>query len=301
MEACEQTIPVINTNGRQGVSVVIRSLNEAKLLPQCLGQIQLQQINLPVEVILVDSGSTDGTLAIAESFGCKVICIAQADFSFGRSLNVGIEQAAFSIVVAVSAHCIPAGKRWLERLVTPLLVGTSQMVYGSQLAGRGSRSSEINYFHEKFSRLSGLKTKPLLNNGNSAFLRQLWAIRPFNEQLPAQEDMEFALWHMIHSQAKLYFCSQAKVLHYHNDRNKTLFKRIYRELSVEFYLGQNSLSQMLAFFVMVPFFIGKDLTTSYKKGVARRALKGIFAFRAVQAAAYLQAFRTHQQFVLGRA
>lgn len=276
---------------------MIRTLNEAKFLPLCLSQIQSQQINLPVEVILVDSGSTDGTVAIAESFGCRVICIAQADFSFGRSLNVGIEKAAFSIVVALSAHCIPAGKRWIERLVTPLLNGTSQMAYGTQLAGRGSRSSEVNYFHEKFSCCSGLKTKPLLNNGNSAFLRQLWTIRHFNEQLPAQEDMEFALWHMTHSQAKIYFCSQAKVLHYHSDRNKTLFKRLYREISVEFYLGQNNLSQMLAFFVMVPFFVGKDITTSYKKGVTSRALKGIFAFRAMQALAYLHAFRTHRKFV----
>jgi glycosyltransferase involved in cell wall biosynthesis len=283
------------------VSVVIRALNEAQFLSQCLKKIQSQQINLPVEVILVDSGSSDETVSIAKSFGCKVVHIAQADFSFGRALNLGVEQADYTIVVAISAHCIPVGKRWLGRLVAPLLNGTSQMAYGSHLAGRGSRSSEINYFHEKFCHCSGLKTKPLLNNGNSAFLRQLWATRPFNEQLPAQEDMEFALWHMQCSDSQIYFCSQAKVVHHHNDRNKTLFKRLYRELSVEFYLGQKNLQQMLVFFAMVPFFVSKDLATSYKKGVMRRAFKGIFAFRAVQAAAYLQAFRTYQQFVRGRA
>lgn len=297
----EHSIPLTNSSDPIGVSVVIRAHNEAQFLAQCLSQIQSQQINLSIEVILVDSGSSDDTVAIAESFGCKVVHIAQADFSFGRSLNVGVEQAAYSIVVAISAHCIPVGKRWLGRLVVPLLKGTSEMAYGSHLAGLGSRSSEINYFHEKFCHCSGLETKPLLNNGNSAFLRQLWATRPFNEQLPAQEDMEFALWHMTHGQAKLYFCSQSKVLHYHKDHNKTLYKRLYRELSVEFYLGQKTLLQMLIFFAMVPFFVGKDLTTSYKKGVMLRAFKGIFAFRAVQAAAYLQAFRTHQQFVQGRA
>jgi rhamnosyltransferase len=301
MATGESTITLSNTSAPIGVSVVIRALNEAQFLPKCLSQIQSQQLNLPFEIILVDSGSCDETVVIANSFGCKVVHIDQAEFSFGRALNVGIEQAAYSIIVAISAHCIPVGKRWLGRLVAPLLNGTSEMAYGSHLAGRGSRSSEINYFHEKFCHCSGLKTKPLLNNGNSAFLRQLWATRPFNELLPAQEDMEFALWHMTQVQAKLYFCSQSKVLHYHNDRNKTLFKRLYRELSVEFYLGQKNLPQMLKFFVMVPFFVAKDLTTSYKKGVMRRAFKGIFAFRAVQAAAYVQAFRTHQQFVLSRA
>lgn len=293
-------MPLSNANALLGISVVIRAFNEAKFLPRCLRQIQSQQIDLPFEVILVDSGSSDETVAIAEAFSCKVVHIAQADFSFGRALNAGVMHSTYPIVVSISAHCIPAGKRWLERLVAPLLMGISHMAYGSHQAGRGSRSSEINYFREKFCLCSGLKTKPLLNNGNSAFLRHLWTTRAFNEELPAQEDLEFALWHMAHSQAKLYFCSQAKVLHYHNDRNKALFKRLYRELSVEFYLEQKNLAQMLIFFAMLPFFVGKDLTTSYQRGVVRHAFKGILAFRAVQSAAYLQAFRTRQQFVLGK-
>lgn len=290
-----------STASTLGVSVVIRALNEAQFLPHCLKRIQRQRLDIPIEVIVVDSGSSDATVAIAESHGCKLIHINQADFTFGKSLNLGIEQAKHTMVVAISAHCIPVGDRWLCRLLAPLLKGQAQMSYGSHLAGRGSRSSEINYFHEKFCHPSGFSSKPLLNNGNAAFLRQLWTQRPFNEQLPAQEDMEFALWHMTHTKAQLYFCSQAKVVHHHNDVNKTLFKRLYRELCVEFYLGQNNFACMLGFFAKVPYFLINDLVSSYKKGVMLRALKGIFAFRAVQSAAYLKAFMTHNRFIEGRA
>lgn len=293
-----QTLPSADT---LGVSVVIRALNEAQYLPQCLKRIQQQRLEIPIEVIVVDSGSSDDTVAIAESHGCKLVHIKKEDFTFGKALNLGIEQAQYSLVVAISAHCIPVGNRWLARLLLPLMTGQAQMTYGSHLAGRGSRSSEINYFHEKFCFPSGYSAQPLLNNGNGAFLRRLWTQRPFDEQLPAQEDMEFALWHMTHSKAQLYFCSQAKVVHYHNDVNKTLFKRLYRELCVEFHLGQNNVARMGGFFARVPYFLIKDLVSSHKKGVMFRAVKGIFAFRAVQSAAYLSAFATHNRFIEGRA
>lgn len=280
-----------------GVSIVIRALNEEKFLPECLRKIKEQSVDAPIEIILVDSGSVDRTVEIALSHGCKVVEIKKSEFTFGRALNIGVEQSKFNVIVAISAHCIPVGKKWLSKLVSPIISGHAHMTYGSHLASKGSRSSEINYFHEKFCHSSGLKNSPLLNNGNSAFLKSLWSKRSFNEFLPAQEDMEFALWHMKNSFAKLYFCGRSKVVHHHNDRNKTLFNRLYRELCVEFSLGQKNHIQMTMFFISIPYLILKDLITSYKKKAMMKALKGIFAFRVVQAAAYFQAYRHHQSFV----
>ena len=76
------------------VSVIIRTLNEEKYLSELLNEIKNQQSNsFIIETIIVDSGSTDKTLVIAKSFDTRVVHIKKEDFSFGRSLNLGCENA----------------------------------------------------------------------------------------------------------------------------------------------------------------------------------------------------------------
>ena len=90
------------------ISVVVRTLNEAEHLDDLLSGIAAQQTEgLPHEVVLVDSGSTDDTLKIAEKHGCKILHITREEFSFGRSLNIGCELATGDILVITSGHCVP--------------------------------------------------------------------------------------------------------------------------------------------------------------------------------------------------
>lgn len=71
------------------VSVLIRAYNEERHIARLLTGIR-QQRDVNASVILVDSGSTDATVAIAEQFGASVVHIAAEDFTFGRALNVGM-------------------------------------------------------------------------------------------------------------------------------------------------------------------------------------------------------------------
>ena len=71
-------------------SIIIRTFNEAKHLGRVLQKIDRQHgRDDDREVLVVDSGSTDDTLAIAKSHGARVLHIPRAEFSFGRSLNRG--------------------------------------------------------------------------------------------------------------------------------------------------------------------------------------------------------------------
>jgi glycosyltransferase involved in cell wall biosynthesis len=55
------------------ISVVIRTLNESKCLGELLTAIESQVPQLyDWEVVVVDSGSDDGTIAIARDFGCRI-------------------------------------------------------------------------------------------------------------------------------------------------------------------------------------------------------------------------------------
>ena len=276
-----------------GISVIIRALNEGKYIGACVQSIINQDLSLPYEVILVDSGSKDDTVKIAEELGCKVIAIPKNDFTFGRALNTGIRNAKFDIIISISAHCIPIGNQWMIHLVEPLIQKRGAMSFGKHFAPESSRCSEISYFSAKYHGESRQIFRPLLNNGNSAFLKSQWENHPFDETLPAQEDMEFCLWHMKNSSATLYFSASAAVTHYHNDRNQVLYQRLYKELSVEFYLDQNNWKYLLAFLLTLPIYILKDLTVSYRKGVILRAFRGILAYRAVQTLAYVKAWQSY--------
>ena len=64
------------------VSIIIRTYNEQRHLPELLTAIQAQQTSFSHETVLVDSGSTDNTLKIAEQFGCRIKHIEKEYFSF---------------------------------------------------------------------------------------------------------------------------------------------------------------------------------------------------------------------------
>lgn len=267
------------------VSIVIRTLNEERYLPNCLEAIKSQVYSSAIDLVLVDSGSVDSTVSIAEQHGCKVVRIKKSDFSFGRALNIGIANANHDVIVVISAHCVPASDYWLQELVCPLQSGEAEMVYGSHSADPFARSSEINYFEKKYSGSEGVKVRPRFNNGNSAFLKKLWLARPFNEYVPAQEDIVFSSWHMERG-ATLFYAPKARVCHYHNDKNKTLFARIHKETYVELMLGERNLVWFFLSMLSIPKRIVLDFSLAKKRGVFVRAFRGIIFFRLVEGAAY---------------
>lgn len=101
-----------DNNPPRRVSVVIRALNEGKHIGRLLKGLEQQTVKLD-EVILVDSGSTDNTVAIAEAAGCTVVHIAKNEFSFGRALNKGCAAASGDILLFASAHVYPV-YNWLD-------------------------------------------------------------------------------------------------------------------------------------------------------------------------------------------
>ena len=114
------------------VSVVIRALNEAEHLPALYDGIA-RQTRQAEQVMLVDSGSTDATVAISEAAGADIVHIAPEDFSFGRALNVGCAAAHGDVLVFVSAHVYPVDEFWLERLIAPFEEHDDvSLVYGRQ-------------------------------------------------------------------------------------------------------------------------------------------------------------------------
>jgi glycosyltransferase involved in cell wall biosynthesis len=84
------------------VSVVIPAFNAAETLAEAI-ESALAQTREPLEVLVVDDGSTDATAEIAERFGPPVICIQTANSGVSRARNTGIERAAGDYVAFLDA------------------------------------------------------------------------------------------------------------------------------------------------------------------------------------------------------
>ena len=176
------------------LSVVIRTLHAARHLPDLLKSIGEHEFGAHTcEMVLVDSGSTDGTAQIAESHHCNIFRISKADFSFGCSLNVGCAAAAGDALVFVSGHCIPYDRHWLARLVEPLQQPDIAFSYGRQIGGETSHFSEPQIFAKYFPSESRIPQDGFYcNNANSASLRSDWEALKFDEELTGLEDVDIA-------------------------------------------------------------------------------------------------------------
>ncbi len=211
-------------------SVIIRTYNEARHLPDLLKGIRSQIApGFDIEVIVVDSGSSDTTLAIAESYKCRIEHIRKEDFSFGRSLNIGCQAATGDVLVIVSGHCIPANQNWLASIATPVADGKVAMAYGRQIGDDNSRFSECMIFGKYFPSSSQLPQQGFYcNNANSALLRSVWQNNPFDEELSGLEDMYLAK--QISSKGmKIGYVADAVVYHLHQEDWSRIKNRFERE------------------------------------------------------------------------
>jgi rhamnosyltransferase len=172
--------------------VVIRAKNEARFIGETLQAIFDPAALAPRQVVVVDSGSTDGTQAIVQSFPTKLIQITPEEFTYGYALNLGVAQVDTEIVATLSAHSLPSSADWLRNLIAPFSRPRIAGVYGRQLPRANATLFELIGM-----RLTGvlsdsprmLDQKPLFSNANGAFRRALWLDHPFDERIGGAEDI----------------------------------------------------------------------------------------------------------------
>jgi glycosyltransferase involved in cell wall biosynthesis len=86
------------------VSVVVRVFNEAARLEKLFEDIDKQLYGGEVEVVVVDNGSSDRSAEVAKCHGAEVVTLPQTEFTYPRSLNVGVEAASNDVVFVTVAH-----------------------------------------------------------------------------------------------------------------------------------------------------------------------------------------------------
>ena len=174
------------------VSVVIRCKDEAPSIGRVLDVLDGQTVR--PQVIVVDSGSTDGTLDILRPRDLELVEIPAASFTYGGALNTGTERASAEVVVALSAHSFPRDDRWLEHVLDAMAEPDVACASGQGVGPDGAPLTARMRQDQAIAR-----AHPLWGYSShaGAFRRSLWAQHPFRADMPFSEDKEWA-WHWLH-------------------------------------------------------------------------------------------------------
>ena len=265
------------------VSIIIRTLNEASYLPNLFNLINNQSYK-NFEIIVVDSGSEDGTQKIAKEFSDKLLLIEKDDFTFGYAINHGIKHSNGELVCIVSAHTKPESNNWLKELVSAFNYNHSNnsnvaLSYGRQIGGENSNFSEIMDFTYSFGNkeLQKIRPKYFCNNANSMIRKDLWIDHPFNESLSGLEDIEWSKYWMDKGY-EIVYKPNACIIHIHNENGVQIRNRFWRESIAARSIGIFPLRTIILQIPNQLLLLLKDIFFFYKNK-ANGKVKDIFLYR----------------------
>ena len=262
-------------------SIIIRAYNESQHIGRLLEGVRQQTVK-DVEVILVDSGSTDSTVTIAESFSAKIVHIPSAEFTFGLSLNLGIKSASRELIVIDSAHVYPVYPDWLEKLLEPFQDNQVALAYGKQRGYEGSKYSEHQIFHQWYPETgSHDQITAFCNNANAAIRKSLWEKHNYDESLTGLEDLEWAKW-AKGEKYKIAYVAEAEITHIHNETPRGVYNRYRREAMALRRIYPEAHFNFYDFIRLTLTNILSDLWHAARERVLLKSLTSIFWFRFMQ-------------------
>lgn len=205
-----------------GVSVIVRARDEEESLERCLSAIAGQRgVGKAAELIVVDGGSRDGTVAVARRHGAGVATVPPGPYSYGGALNLGAAMATGSILVALSAHALAPDEGWLARLTAPFAQDAAVACACGDVYGPDGRRLRGPITQDEA--LARRRPEWGYSNAAGAFRADLWRRRGFREDLGACEDKEWAL----HWLAEGYACRVDPALAVEHDHTHDPLRAIY--------------------------------------------------------------------------
>ena len=189
-------------------------------------------------MLVIDSGSTDGTPALARAHGARVHEIGASEFHHGRTRNLGVQLARGEIVVWTTHDAYPETTDWLARLTAPLRESEPDVagVYGRQIAQLDASPPEryfLDFLYGTTPRLQRASSvgeltmeTTLFSNANSAMPRQLLLDEPFAGDILIAEDQDWSRRMLLAGRA-IRYVPEAAVRHSHPYTIFTAFRRFF--------------------------------------------------------------------------
>lgn len=234
------------------ISVIIPTKNGGELFRESLEMIFSQEIGFQLEVIIIDSGSTDKTLEICTDYPVKLIQIPASSFGHSSTRNMGIAAARGEICVLTVQDAVAVDRKWLARLVEPMRQDKRVAgVFGQQVSTAGAslmdrcgkrlwyqewradweheyKQLPIDPGHWHQLSLEQKRRYARFDNVNSCIRKSVWQKIPFPDVSYA-EDIAWAI-NTLSSGFSIFWQPNAKVFHSHNRSLAYEFKRSYVDM-----------------------------------------------------------------------
>ena len=219
------------------VAVIIPTWNGGEVWLRCLDALR-QQVPPPGYVLVVDSGSKDGTDAAALKEGFDVLRLAKGTFDHGGTRQMAAERlAAFNVLVYLTQDAVLADPNALAQLVAPFADPRVGATYGRQLPRLGSGDIEayarlFNYPPQSNKRTiadkarMGIKAAFTSNSFAAYRTEALMAVGGFPQSLILGEDMVVAA-RMLQAGWAIAYVAEAQVRHSHGYSVAQEFKRYF--------------------------------------------------------------------------
>lgn len=226
------------------VSVVIPTYNGGKTFGTVLKTLRNQKGLSDLEIIVVDSGSSDETLDFCKEYNTKLIQIENKDFSHSYARNLGASHATNDILLFMTQDALPSSQTWVRKLIDPLLnekiaatssieecPDSADMFYKccSKLFCNYLRSANSICSLISVSDGTSLRQNSSLNDTNCAIKRSVFM--NFKYQLDFAEDLNLGI-NLIKKGYFLKYIKNNPIIHGHNRNSLYYLKRSFVQTHV---------------------------------------------------------------------
>jgi rhamnosyltransferase len=218
-----------------GVSIVIPARNEAANIGACLRAVFDQDTGRMLEVLVIDSGSSDDTVETAAAFpGVRVLSIPPSDFGHGRTRNLGAEKTTGPFVVFLNADALPADRLWLEALIGAVEGdGGAAGAYSRHLPREGCdlymERDLLRVMPPEKDAGSRARSWDLMRFSTVSCVipRRIWETFPFDDAIDIAEDQDWAR-RILEEGHEIRYAPGSTVVHSHNYGMRELYRVKHR-------------------------------------------------------------------------